>query len=117
VPIDIEEEGATPPLDSARRGLLFQCARELMMNALKHGGSCRVAVRLVWTDGGVTLCVSDNGPGFDPDRVRGHGLGLRTMQERAEAVGGELTITSEPGRTRVRAVLPAGEPDGDKRRQ
>jgi PAS domain S-box-containing protein len=96
---------------------LYRIAQEAVSNAVRHAPGATIEVELKCPRGRPTLAVTDNGPGFDPDRVRGHGLGLRTMQERAEAVGGELTITSEPGRTRVRAVLPAGEPDGDKRRQ
>ena len=64
---------------------------------------------LAATDGRVELTVSDDGVGFDPTApaVRSRRLGLTSMEERAQALGGTLTIESEPGRgTTVRPVAP-----------
>jgi signal transduction histidine kinase len=47
--------------------------------------------------GGVELCISDDGRGFDPDTIPPDHLGVGIMRERAEAIGATLTIESEVG--------------------
>jgi two-component system NarL family sensor kinase len=44
----------------------------------------------------VTLTIADNGRGFNPATTHGKGLGLRSMRERVEAIGGHLSVTSQP---------------------
>jgi signal transduction histidine kinase len=52
--------------------------------------------------------VHDDGEGLDPARV-GSGVGMSTMKERAEELGGHCTVTTESTGARVRATLPLGE--------
>ena len=68
---------------------------EALHNALNHAHAKRIAVRL--SDGGVEI--SDDGVGFDPDRaeLRSRHLGLTSMEERAQELGGTLRIRSAPG--------------------
>jgi signal transduction histidine kinase len=61
-------------------------------------------------DGAVVLDVHDDGVGFTPDESRADGAGLRTMTERAEALGGTLTVETNPGEgTAVAFELPVRE--------
>jgi signal transduction histidine kinase len=54
----------------------------------------------------VTLIVKDNGHGFDTG-AKHEGLGLHSMQERAEAIGGSLKVNSAPGQgTKIKVTLP-----------
>jgi signal transduction histidine kinase len=54
----------------------------------------------------VVLEIIDDGCGFDPESVGQAGMGLITMRERAESIGGALSVTSRPGAgTRVTVVL------------
>jgi signal transduction histidine kinase len=78
---------------------LFRIAQEAIRNALKHSGGSRISVDVRMRDSVVSLSVSDNGIGFDPEapQVRGRHLGLTSMMERAELLGGELHIESSPG--------------------
>jgi signal transduction histidine kinase len=76
---------------------LYRIAQEALNNALKHAAATVVAVRLSIEDKQVMLEITDNGHGFDPDAVVGcGGMGLISMRERAEAVGGFLEISSSP---------------------
>jgi len=55
----------------------------------------------------LTLNIADDGVGFDVDNSAGHGLGLLSMSERLEAVGGTLEIRSSPGSgTRLSVTVP-----------
>jgi signal transduction histidine kinase len=86
----------------------YQVGREAMINASKHSQADRVTVRLNAGADGIRLTVSDEGVGFST-RVASKPLhfGLQLMAERADALGGRLTVDSMIGRgTVVSLVLP-----------
>ncbi len=77
------------------RNGLVRIAREAVANATRHGQAHSIRISL---EAGrkVRLRILDDGAGFDPEVV-GSGFGLVTMRERAESVGGRLSIRSAPG--------------------
>jgi len=76
---------------------LYRVAQEALQNAMKHSSARRVDVSLRSTLNEILLTVRDFGIGFDPeDAVTGRGLGLISMKERLNLVGGELSIDSHP---------------------
>jgi signal transduction histidine kinase len=92
-------------------GALFGIAQEAVANAGRHAHARRVDLTLTSDDGFVELRIADNGEGFGDvsplgARQPGH-LGLASMRERAEIVGGHLDIRSSDGGTEVRVVMPA----------
>lgn len=90
---------------------LYRIAQEALNNALKHAAPTSVIVRIEVKEEGVMLEVSDDGRGFDPERVSDEGgMGLANMRERAERLGGALTLLSAPGAgTTVRVSLEVSE--------
>lgn len=81
---------------------LYRIAREALDNAHRHGQARHASVRLEATPDGVCLRVRDDGRGFAPPRpssalVRTGHLGLATMRERAEQVGGRFVLSTAPG--------------------
>ena len=92
---------------------LYRIAEEALNNALKHAepASIVVTLRAEGEPSGqlVELEVLDDGRGFEPDAVgEAGGLGLVSMAQRAEKIGGRLTIHSAPGEgTRVRVSVGA----------
>jgi two-component system CheB/CheR fusion protein len=89
---------------------LYRIAQEALWNVAKHAGKTHVKVTLVGVDNAVQLTVRDLGEGFDIGEVRGRGLGLISMEERARWVGGSLQIDSTPGEgTSVEAEVPLYE--------
>src|ERR687887_436204 len=84
---------------------LLRIVREAVANATRHGGASSISVELENGDG-LFLRIADDGVGFDPDGASG-GFGLTSMRDRARALGGELRISSKPGRgTQIEVVLP-----------
>lgn len=94
---------------------LYRVVQEALTNSVKHGGAARVEVDLHHENRVVTLSVTDNGRGFDPDALydpnHESGLGLIYMRERVESLDGRFTIHSKQGNgTRITVVIPAAEP-------
>ncbi len=87
----------TPEVEIA----LFRIVQELLTNVAKHAVASRVTLSLVEKGERVSLTITDNGIGFDPiisDRSgREKGWGLLNIRERAESIGGKLTVESKPG--------------------
>ncbi len=85
---------------------VYRLVQEALTNAAKHAGAERASVEIVESADAISLTVSDDGKGFDPDNADG-GFGLTGMRERVALVGGRLVIESTPGRgTSIRAELP-----------
>jgi signal transduction histidine kinase len=90
---------------------LYRIAREALNNILKHAQASTITLHLRHApqEGTVTLEVMDDGIGLDPKTIwtKG-GLGLSAMEERAAALGGQLTVENAPqGGTRVLVEVPA----------
>jgi signal transduction histidine kinase len=93
---------------------LFRVVQEALNNIARHARASLVWLCLASADDRtLSLTIRDNGRGFDVatlPKVGRHGhLGLMQMRERVEAVGGELTVASQPGKgTEIQASLPLG---------
>jgi signal transduction histidine kinase len=89
-----------PALSHVPRPIAFACYRiavEAVRNAITHGNSRAVIVTGTRDAGGLRLVIRDDGTGFDPNHVSPERFGIRTMQGRAQMVGGSLTIESSVG--------------------
>jgi len=89
--------------------VLFRVAQEALTNIARHANASHIRMRLYDGHNLLMLHVQDNGNGFDPGQVDDHsrhGIGLRNMRERMEAVGGELAIDSSAAGTSISAIIP-----------
>ena len=107
--------GAYRPLDRATENEVLRIAGESLSNIDRHAPGARVTVDLRYGPEQLALVVRDDGPGFSPAAALakpGH-YGLRGMQERALALGGRLTIASNPGEgTTVTLTVPLDGGEG-----
>ncbi|MHB8573891.1 MAG: sensor histidine kinase [Dehalococcoidia bacterium] len=89
---------------------LFRIAQEALNNVAKHAAATAVTVELTVAPGRVSLCIQDDGRGFDPSSALArHGFGMTSMRERATLAGATLAIVSAPDNgTAVRVDLPTG---------
>jgi len=77
---------------------IYRVAQEALTNVARHALAQHLTVQLVQNNGRLTLQVTDDGHGFELDRVEAeHHFGLKGMQERAEMIGGVLNVKSQPG--------------------
>jgi signal transduction histidine kinase len=93
---DFVARGVPEDLPSGFTLCFFRIAQESLNNAIKHSGASRMRIELSVDDGILTMSVRDFGSGFYRNHAQ-EGIGLATMEERIAAIGGTLTIESEPG--------------------
>lgn len=94
---------------------IYLVLREGLMNVARHSHASHADITLKQTRTELRGTLTDDGVGFDPTDVSGdHGVGLSSMRERIEKLGGELTIQSSPGGgARISFVLPLVTGNGD----
>jgi signal transduction histidine kinase len=98
---------AVPTLPAAVEVACYRIAAEALTNAARHAGARSVSLRLVVEPDDLVVEVADDGCGLPRQRTAGRsGLGLESMRQRAEEVGGELALASDVDGTTVRARLP-----------
>lgn len=90
---------------------IYRVAQEALANARRHASADRVTLRLVRESRRLRCTVVDNGVGFEPSAARGgsqnEGIGLTSMCDRVEALGGTLEMRSAPGRgTQLTVIIP-----------
>ena len=92
---------------------LFRIAQEGLRNIVKHSQATAAQVLLTVSDSDLSLHISDGGVGFDPEENNRSGLGLISIRERVNVVGGLLAVVSSPGAgTRIAVSVPLkGEAD------
>ncbi|HSG45967.1 MAG TPA: histidine kinase [Anaerolineales bacterium] len=93
--LEIRLQGERPlPLDIEQT--VFRIVQEALANVARHSNADKVEIILVYTSKELTCMIHDNGPGFDPTQAS-PGFGIRSMQERAKALGSQLDLESTAG--------------------
>jgi signal transduction histidine kinase len=98
-----------PDLEGRAEHEVFRIVQEALTNAVRHSRAAKVTVSVANGDG-LDVTIRDDGQGFEPGarNVRGKRLGLTSMRDRASALGGRLTIDSNPGQgSTVHLEVPA----------
>ena len=91
-------EGVTDKIDKSVATAMFRLYQEALTNIIKYAEATRVESSLVYDDGVMTLSISDNGKGFDPEAVKEKKtLGLLGMKERVLIMNGEFELKTQPG--------------------
>src|SRR6185437_16207862 len=107
----VEVQGTYHPLPERTESELLRIAQEAVTNAVRHSGASTVEIMLKFSRRRIRMTIADNGRGFTgpaPSVPDGH-FGLTGMSERAQQIGGTVTITSSEGEgTRVRVEVPTG---------
>lgn len=106
VSLDLPEE--LPELDDEKKLAIFRIIQESLTNVRKYARADHVEVSMRHGNGMIEIEISDDGQGFDPDRVGSGRHGILGMRHRAQMFGGDLQVRSETGRgTRIQARIPA----------
>jgi signal transduction histidine kinase len=110
IPVALTVSGTQIDVPIESEAQICRILQEALANVLKHSGARQVEVRLSYSDAGVTLCVQDDGRGFDIEGTK-NGFGLESITTRAQELGGKAGIVSNPGEgTRVEVTVPVTGP-------
>lgn len=115
------EEGAGDGLEASQQGMVFFVAEEAVNNTRKHAEAEHIWVRMRREGGALVMEIEDDGVGFnvgavDASYAQRGSLGMVSMRERAELLGGTLSVDSVEGRgTKVRLTVPLGAESGQLR--
>ena len=108
--LEIADLPQQPDLDA--KVLVYRAAQEAVSNIIRHSRATRVEASLLFRDNNLVLRFQDNGAGFDAARLFSSppslsgGIGLRTIREQAEALGGTLLVESGPDGTKLEVTVP-----------
>jgi len=107
--INVTVTGNERRLEPYLEVMLFRAIQEVLGNAARHSQATSVKVMLDLGEDRVRVSVDDNGRGFDPESLQqSNSLGLKLIRERAEMLGGNFEVDSNPGKgTRVSFAVPA----------
>jgi len=106
ISLELPEVGRLPkPVEIA----VYLCCSEAMQNAAKYADASAITVTLRNQVGVLSFSVVDDGLGFEPSTVR-RGIGMRSMTERVESLGGTLDVRSAPGAgTTISGTIPLAQ--------
>jgi len=122
--IQAELKSGLDELPDAHRTCLYRVVQEALTNASRHSGARTVDLEVDCIGNWVQATITDDGKGFEPGSEKRRGLGLLGMEERVRELGGNLRVSSAPGRgTSVEIRLPrpvsveeTNAEDSDRRR-
>ena len=118
--INLSVDGTETELPQHVKTAMFRIVQESLNNAINHAEASKVDVRVLFTEAAVSVLVTDNGKGFNPEDFDGQPtneddhFGLIGMKERAIIIGAQLAVTSKPGQgTKVHLRLPLEPPKAE----
>jgi signal transduction histidine kinase len=106
LPITFSHRHVPAEIDQNIALCVFRVAQEALGNAVKHSDAGHIWVDLTGGPSSVALTITDDGKGFDVNGPPNAGLGLMSMRERVESVGGVLEIHATPAGTRLKVTIP-----------
>lgn len=104
VVVDVDDVAVDVAVDGAVRQAVYGIVAEAVRNAVRHAGATTCTIALRESANGAVLSVIDDGVGLSADHVTG--VGLSSMRERAEGIGGVLRIEGGPQGTCVELTMP-----------
>ncbi len=113
IPVSVQADGEFQTLSEEHKMCVYRIVQETLTNCARHASAKKAVVHLKATASQLEVSVNDDGRGFDTRAPRHGGLGLIGIEERVRELGGELQITSEPGKgshLTVRFPLAKGTP-------
>jgi signal transduction histidine kinase len=112
IKVHYEKSGSSFPVDGGAGVHIYRVLQEALNNVNRHSGAQEAWVRLHFQSDALQLEVEDQGKGFVPEK-RQTGIGLVAMRERAELIGGTLSISRPAtGGTLVRLKIPREKAEG-----
>ena len=112
--VRVQTHGGLGATSDAIKAFLYRATQELLFNVIKHAQTGEAAIRVRRLGRCISLSVSDEGRGFDPQNLKEtNGFGLLSLRERAEVLGGHMKIKSTAGKGSTFQITVPDDPDED----
>ena len=112
IAVQFDGDEIPPDVDESSALCVLRVAQEALRNAVHHGHARTIEVSIRAADSRLTLRVVDDGAGFDPLWSQSAGIGLLSMRERVELIGGTLSVETAPARgTTIEVTVPVKHGD------
>ena len=108
----LEQEG-TGELSPGVEKSVYRIFQEALSNIARHSNATAISVSIKFSAQKMVLVIHDNGSGFNLNDVK-RGIGLHSMQERAEFCGGQFTMSSSSNGTKISVTVPLQEQKGER---
>jgi signal transduction histidine kinase len=109
IALEFRDDLQPKPMDTNLKVFLFRVIQELLRNVATHSRARRASVEMTREGRAIRVTVADDGVGFDPAVRMGSGIGLFSIRERLQAIGGTLDVDSSEGKgTRISLSVPLG---------
>ena len=95
---DLFPEKGINELDEMTKHNCYRIIQELTNNCVKHADASELSIGIILDDEGGVIRVEDNGKGFDPNTIERTGIGMKSIEQRIKAIGGQLMIEAAPGK-------------------
>lgn len=103
--VEVHSDNVSEALADETKVCIYRLVQEALNNAATHASAKNAKVTVVQSSDKLTVEISDDGLGFDPERHRG--MGILGMEERVRRLGGTFAIQSAPGKgAAIKAELP-----------
>lgn len=114
IQVKMKVTGTAHNLPPSAETALLRISQEAMHNIKKHAQAKHVNITFSFMEDIFVMDIADDGLGFEPSKIK-NGFGMKTMRERAEELGGTLTIESEQGTgTAIAVSIPISEKNDDQ---
>ena len=110
--VRVQTHGGLGATSDAIKAFLYRATQELLFNVIKHAQTGEAAIRVRRLGRCISLSVSDEGRGFDPQNLKEtNGFGLLSLRERAEVLGGHMRIKSTAGKGSTFQITVPDDPE------
>lgn len=101
-------------LGSKQELAIFRIVQELLNNAIKHSNATQINIKMRFGFSVFAISISDNGKGFEPEKMIKTGLGLKNLESRTQILNGRMKLNSTPGKGTSAILCLSFEPDADE---
>lgn len=113
IPLEVDWKIESFSIDKGIEDQLFRIVQEAISNTLRHSEASSIHVMLIKRDNLILLRITDDGKGFDVEKIQTSSYGLKNMEERAQDLGGSIKIVSLPNQgARLEVKIPSLQKEG-----
>jgi signal transduction histidine kinase len=98
IQVEIWKSGEPFRFSNKKELAIFRIIQELLNNAIKHSQASVISLKLRYSSAGLVVSLSDNGVGFELEKMVKTGLGLKNLESRTQILGARMKLKSEPGK-------------------